>query len=89
MTQLDLFGTLPNEQRHRYWRKRLSDWPREVLESRHHIHTSGWGMAAQGGWFADLLHRDGAMGELEYIRWQSFERRVKRWEQNKLMKETK
>jgi hypothetical protein len=45
-------------------------------------------MAAQGGWFADLLHRDGAMGELEYIRWQSFERRVKRWEQNKLMKET-
>jgi transposase len=46
-------------------------------------------MAAQGCWFADLLHRDGAMGELEYIRWQNFERRVKRWEQIKLMKENK
>jgi hypothetical protein len=88
MIQLDLFAVNPNEQRHRYWRKRLRDWPGEVLESRHHIHTTGWSMAAQGGWFADLLHRDGAMGELEYIRWQSFERRVKRWEQNKLMKET-
>lgn len=45
-------------------------------------------MAAQGGWFADLLHRDGAMGEMEYLRWQDFERRIKRWEQNKLMKGT-
>lgn len=83
-TQLDLFGTLPNERQHRYWRRRLRDWPGEVLESRHAIHTTGWSMAAQGGWFADLLHRAGAMGELEYLRWQGFERRIKRWELKKL-----
>jgi len=83
-TQLDLFGTLPNERLHRYWRRRLRDWPREVLESRHAIHTTGWSMAAQGCWFADLLHRDGAMGEMEYLRWQDFERRIKRWELKKL-----
>ena len=83
-TQLDLFGTLPNERQHRYWRRRLRDWPGEVLESRHHIHTTGWSMAAQGCWFADLLHRDGAMSELEYLRWQDFERRIKRWELKKL-----
>jgi hypothetical protein len=41
-------------------------------------------MAFQGGWFADLLHRDGAMGEMEYLRWQDFERRIKRWELKKL-----
>lgn len=41
-------------------------------------------MAAQGCWFADLLHRDGAMSELEYLRWQDFERRIKRWELKKL-----
>jgi hypothetical protein len=84
MTQLDLFGTLPNERLHRYWRRRLRDWPREVFQSRHAIHTTGWSMAAQGCWFADLLHRDGAMGELEYLRWKNFERRLERWEQKKL-----
>lgn len=84
MIQLDLFAPLPNERQHRYWRRQLRDWPREVLESRHAIHSSGWSMATQGGWFADLLHRDGVMGELEYLRWQRFERRIKRWEQKKM-----
>lgn len=80
MTQLDLFGTLPDERKHRYWRSRLREWPKEVYECRHMIHSSGWSMATQGGWFADLLHRAGAMGELEYLRWKNFERRVKRWD---------
>jgi hypothetical protein len=35
MTQLDLFGTLPNENKHRYWRQRLKQWPQEGVESRH------------------------------------------------------
>jgi hypothetical protein len=36
-----------------------------------------------GGWFADLLHRDGAMDEMEYMRWTRFERRLQRWDQKK------
>lgn len=83
MTQLELFGTLPNERLHRYWRGRLRNWPREVFEFRHHIHTTGWSMAAQGCWFADLLHRDGEMTYVEYLRWKNFERRLQRWEQKK------
>lgn len=83
-TQLELFGTLPNERVHKYWRGRLRDWPREVFESRKDIYSSGWSMASQGGWFADLLHRDGAMSDLEYLRWKNFERRLERWEQKKL-----
>jgi hypothetical protein len=38
-------------------------------------------MAAQGGKFADWLYRDGAMTEMEYLRWTRFDRRVQRLEQ--------
>jgi hypothetical protein len=79
--QLELFGKLPNEERHRYWRSRLKQWPCEVFESRHHPDSSGWGMAAQGGKFADWLYKAGAMTEMEYLRWTRFDRRVQRWEQ--------
>jgi hypothetical protein len=85
-TQLDLFGTLPNENKHRYWRQRLKQWPQEAFESRHHTESSGWGMAMLGGWFADLLHRDGAMDEMEYMRWTNFERRLQRWDHKKNLK---
>jgi hypothetical protein len=84
MIQLDLFGKLPNEEKHRYWRKRLKQWPCEVFESRHHLDTTGWSMATQASAFAHWLHKDGAMTDMEYMRWTKFERRVERWERRRM-----
>lgn len=80
MNQLELFGTLPNETKHRYWRTRLKQWPQEAFESRHDTESNGWGLAVQGGKFADWLHKDGAMTDMEYMRWTKFEQRLQRWE---------
>ncbi len=76
MTQLELFSSHPREHLFPYWRKRLAAWPREVWEARRHPHSSGWSMATQAGWFADLLFNAGEMTAREYRRWQKFEQRV-------------
>ncbi len=74
--QLELFSEHPQARLFPYWRKRLAVWPKEVWECRHRPHTSGWSMATQGGWFADLLYTAGEMTAGEYARWQRFEHRV-------------
>lgn len=78
MIQLELFALRSTNRLIPYWRERLAAWPREVWEFRHRPHTTGFSMAMQGGWFADLLHKDGSMTAREYSRWQRFDRRVYR-----------
>jgi hypothetical protein len=74
--QLELFSKHPKEHLFPYWRKRLAAWPKEVWECRHQPHSTGWSMATQGGWFADLLFAAGELPSCEYRRWQRFEHRV-------------
>jgi hypothetical protein len=76
--QLDLFAPHPDERLFRYWRQRLSEWPREVMESRHQLDSSGWSMATQGLKFAVWLFKARQMHPLEFRRWCRFNRRVRR-----------
>lgn len=87
MIQMELFQQHPKAHLFPYWRRRLAAWPREVFEMRRHPHSSGWSMATQAGWFADLLFKAGQMGNAEYRRWQRFEQRILRWDANKILQE--
>jgi hypothetical protein len=80
MIQLDLFQDHPKAHLFPYWRKRLAEWPRDVMESRRHPHTTGWSMATQALHFAIWLHRNGQMTLQEFRRWCRFNRRVRRWD---------
>jgi len=78
MIQLELFTE--KDRRASYWRKRLAEWPCDVLESRHQPDSSGWSMATQGLKFATWLFKANEMGIAEYRRWCRFNRRVRRWD---------
>lgn len=78
MIQLELFTE--QDSRTPYWRKRLAEWPCDVLSSRHEPDSSGWSMATQGLKFAIWLFKANAMGTREYRRWCRFNRRVRRWD---------
>lgn len=90
MEQLDLFPQAEiqviTQDRERlrltdYWRERLRRWPSDVLFWRHHRDTTGWSMATQGFCFARFLFRDGLMSKVEFRRWFSLHRRVRRLDQ--------
>ena len=80
MMQLELFTQRKEHRLCPYWRKRLGEWPGEVLESRHHPDTTGWSMATQGLKFATWIFKAGEMSRSEFRRWCRFNRRVRRWD---------
>lgn len=78
--QLELFQENPKAHLFPYWRKRLAEWPNDVMECRHMPHSSGWSMATQALNFAIWLQRNGQMTLTEFRRWCRFNRRVRRWD---------
>lgn len=78
--QLELFKECKTHRLSSYWRSRLSQWPGEVMSSRHKPDSSGWSMATQGLKFAIWLFKAREMHGCEFRRWCRFNRRVLRWD---------
>ena len=84
MIQLELFKRDEKEYLFPYWRESLRRWVCDVYQWRGYPYTTGWSMACQGYMFARLLYSHGQLSRSELRRYFRFDRRVQRWDRNKL-----
>jgi hypothetical protein len=75
-TQLEFLRPHPDEHLFPYWRRCLSNWPRQVFLYRNMPETTGWSMATQMMCFARWLFEAGQMSRSDFRRWARFNRRV-------------
>ena len=85
--QMSLGITSPYEHLYSYWRERLKDWVSEVYRFRHARYTTGWSMATQGFFFAEMLHKEGQLSTNDFERYARLDKRIQRWENVEVMRE--
>lgn len=80
--QLELFTDEYREPAHfvAHYRKRLAEWPAEIMYWRHHRESTGWSMAKGGFFFARCCFSRGVITRRQFKRMWRFRQRVKRWD---------